>query len=220
MRHKKVLFISLLVFLSMLFLALAIPVIIIETRSKVINNDYQYLLSEGKIKEVKIDNVPLVKQEISCGYAIIEMLSEYYGIKVTEEELYQKNNSSISTSSTAGFVSEINETIKDIKHEAKTYLKNDELLLTINASLLKGRPVAIEWAAKLDGKWTLHWSVVTGMDNEHIYINNPYGYKEILSYQEFIDRCTFNAFSDMSIGYYLGFAYGLFSKNTIIACEE
>ena len=213
MNLKRIIILSI---ISILILALAIPFMIFGIRSKVIQEDYQYLLDGGRIADVKIEDVSLVKQDISCGYAIIEMLSEYYGAKVTEEDLYQKNNNSVSTASTAGFVKEINKVISGKDYKAKKYLKNDELLLAINASLLKGNPVAIEWAAKMEGQWTLHWSVVTGMDLEHIYINNPYGYKEVITYQEFLDRTSFKAFDNMPIGYYFGFAYGLFSKNTII----
>ena len=214
---KKIILKCLLVFLGLTVLALVIPFIVLAINSKMINNDYKYLLAEDKIEEVKID-VPLVKQEISCGYAILDMLSSFYGDRVTEEQLYKTNNEKITTSSIKGFVSEINKVLNK-NCSAQKYLKNDELLLAINASLINGNPVAICWAAKLDEEWTLHWSVVTGMDKEMIYVNNPYGYKEELSYEEFISRMTFNAFTNMPIGYKFGFAYGLFSKNTIIVIE-
>ena len=215
---KKIILKCLLIFLGLTVLALVIPFIILAINSKKINNDYSYLLTDNKLVDVKIENVPLVKQEISCGYAIIDMLSSYYGKRVTEEKLYKNNNERITTSSINGFVSEINKVLNK-KCSSNKYLKNDELLLAINASLIKGNPVAICWAAKLDEEWTLHWSIVTGMDKEIIYINNPYGYKEELSYEEFISRMTFNAFTNMPIGYKFGFAYGLFTKNTIIVIE-
>ena len=214
---KKIILKCLLIFLGLTVLALVIPFIILAINSKMINNDYKYLLAEDKIEEVKID-VPLVKQEISCGYAILDMLSSFYGDRVTEEQLYKTNNEKITTSSIKGFVSEINKVLNK-NCSAQKYLRNDELLLAINASLINGNPVAICWAAKLDDEWTLHWSVVTGMDKEMIYVNNPYGYKEEISYEEFISRMTFNAFTNMPIGYKFGFAYGLFSKNTIIVIE-
>lgn len=201
-----------------LLLAVAIPFLVLSIKSSVINNKYQYLLDNHEINEKKID-VPLVKQEISCGYAIIEMLSDYYGNKVSEEELYNRNNKGVSTSSTGGFVKEINKTIHRLKYTSKEYLKNDELLKQINKSLMNNNPVAIEWAAKLEDTWTLHWSIVTGMDLEKVYINNPYGYKEEITYSEFISRTTFKAFKNMNIGYEFGFAFGLFSKNTIIIAE-
>lgn len=212
---KKIALIISLSFVGLILLALAIPFSIYGIRSSTIDNSYSYLIKDNKITNKNID-VPLVKQNISCGYAIIEMLSTYYGKTVTEQELSDKNNGGVSTATTGGFVEEINRTIENVNYGSKEYLKNDELLLTINESLLKDRPVAVEWAAKLDNEWTLHWSVVTGMDQEHIYVNNPYGYKEVISYDEFISRTTFKAFDNMPLGYHFGFAFGLFSKNTVI----
>ena len=214
-KGKKIAIIVSSVIVVSLGLAVAIPFIILGIRSSAIDNAYSYLISEKKITDKKIE-VPLVKQEISCGYAIIEMLSSYYGNPISEEELYEQNNKSVSTATTSGFVSEINKRIKGKNYSAKDYLKNDELLLTINNSLLQDKPVPVEWAAKFGEEWTLHWSIVTGMDQQYIYVNNPYGYKETISYDEFISRTTFKAFTNMNIGYQFGFAFGLFSKNTII----
>lgn len=202
-----------------LALAVAVPFTVLGIRSSVIDNSYTYLLKDNKIVDKKIEGVPLVKQDISCGYAIIEMLSSYYGKTVTEEELYDKNNEGISTATTSGFVKEINRTIEGANYTSKEYLKNDQLLLNINKSLVNDKPVAVEWAAKLDNEWTLHWSIVTGMDQEKVYVNNPYGYIEEISYEEFISRTTFKAFKNMHIGYHFGFAFGLFSKNTIIVSK-
>ena len=101
------------VVVASLGLAVAIPFIILGIRSSAIDNAYSYLISEKKITDKKIE-VPLVKQEISCGYAIIEMLSSYYGNPISEEELYEQNNKSVSTATTSGFVSEINKRIKII----------------------------------------------------------------------------------------------------------
>ena len=217
-KKKKITLITTISISSALTLAVAIPFSIYGIRSAVIDNSYSYLFEENKLTNKTID-VPLVKQDISCGYAIIEMLSTFYGNTVTEEQLSDKNNGSVSTATTSGFVKEINETIENSNYTSKEYLKNDELLLTINKSLINNKPVAVEWAALLDNEWTLHWSIVTGMDQEHIYVNNPYGYKEEITYDEFISRTTFKAFENMPLGYHFGFAFGLFSKNTIIVSE-
>ena len=215
---KRIILIICLSFVALLTLGVAIPFSIYGIRSAAIDNSYSYLLKENKLTDKKID-VPLVKQDISCGYAIIEMLSTFYGNTVTEEQLSDKNKGAISTSTTSGFVEEINRTIENANYAAKEYLENDDLLVTINKSLLNDKPVAVEWAAKLDDEWTLHWSIVTGMDQEHVYINNPYGYKEEISFEEFISRTTFKAFENMHLGYHFGFAFGLFSKNTIIVSK-
>ncbi|MBR5990583.1 MAG: hypothetical protein IK034_01945, partial [Bacilli bacterium] len=46
----------------------------------------------------------------------------------------------------------------------------------------ENNPVAIEWAAKYEDEWTLHFSVVSGLDlsNDKVTIYNPYGYIENL----------------------------------------
>ncbi len=214
-RTKLIIFCCLSVVI-LLVLSLVIPFLIFGIRSMDTERDFSYLFVDRLIEDVRIENVPMVKQDISCGYAIIEMLSAYYGNPVTESELYEQNGQSVSTSSTTGFVGEINRTIPRKDFVSMEYLAADEMLLEINRSLLSGDPVAVEWAAKLDGEWTLHWSVVTGMDQEHVYVSNPYGYTETISYEKFISRTTFRAFDPMPFGYYFGFAYGLFSKNTII----
>ena len=56
-------------------------------------------------------------------------------------------------------------------------------------------------------------------DASYLYVNNPYGYYEAVSYEDFIARTTFSAFEKMPLGYSFGFAFGLFSKNTIIVPE-
>lgn len=216
---KKKIIISIISVFAALVLVLVAAFSVLAIRTAAVKTDYSYLLRENRISEVRIEGVPLVKQDISCGYAIIEMLSSYYGNPITEEELYEKNDHGVSTASTKGFVNEINDCIKATSYRSKEYLNNDELLLTIYRSLQNRNPVAVEWAAKLDGEWTLHWSVVTGMDANYLYVNNPYGYYEAVSYEDFIARTTFSAFEKMPLGYSFGFAFGLFSKNTIIVAE-
>ena len=55
-------------------------------------------------KKAKVTGIELVTQHISCGYATIEMMSTYYGKKVSEDDLNDKNNETISTSSSSGFL--------------------------------------------------------------------------------------------------------------------
>ena len=150
--------------LVIIALAILIPFIILGIRTNNINTEYEYLkLDEYYKDKVEVVGTELVTQEVSCGYASIEMISTYYGSKVSEADLDAKNKS-ISTSSTKGFLKEVNESIPSksfIKHE---YLKNDCLIKEIYESLKKGNPVVIEWAAKYEDVWTLHFSVVASLD--------------------------------------------------------
>jgi uncharacterized protein YvpB len=216
MKKRRLILIIVSSLIFTIVLAISIPFIVLGVKQSNMYKDYNYLFEENKIIEHKIEVVPLIKQDISCGYAIIEMMSLYYGNEITEKELYEKNNKSVSTQTTKGFVDEINNSIPNLNYVSYEYLSSDKLLLKINESICKDLLVAVEFAAKLEDEWTLHWAIVTGMDKEKIYINNPYGYKEEITYAEFISRTTFNAFENMPFFFNFGFAFGLFSKNTII----
>lgn len=199
-------------------LSLAIPFSILGIRSASLKADYTYLKNSAVYSQkVEVTGVELVEQHISCGYASIEMLSNYYGQKITEKELSVKNKGRITTSSSRGFLKEINKSIEGktfVKHE---YLKHDILLKEICISLKDNNPVAIEWAAKYKDEWTLHYSVVTGLDiaNDNVTIYNPYGYIENIGVDEFINRTSFKAYEKMPGFLQFGFAYGAFDKNTI-----
>ena len=99
----------------------------------------------------------------------------------------------------------------------KSYLANDTLLKQIHDSLVLQNPVALEWAAKYDNEWTLHFSLISSLDiaNDVVTIYNPYGYIEEITVKEFIDRTTFEAYKNMPLFLNFGFAFGAFEKNTI-----
>ena len=200
-----------------LVLALAIPFSVLAIRSANLNVDYSYLKDDASYKErVEVTGLELVKQHVSCGYASIEMISTYYGSPVTEDELDARNGA-ISTASTGGFIAEINKSIPSKSFVESSYLKNDELFKEIHTSLKNGNPVAIEWAAKYENEWTLHFSVVSALDlsNDNVTVYNPYGYIENVTTKEFVGRTSFNAYENMPLFLNFGFAFGAFDKNTI-----
>ena len=217
MKKKKLIIIISSAVVATLTLGVAIPFTILGIRTASIDNEYSYLIDDPNYYERASVGFGLKKQDISCGYATIEMMSEYYGDKVTEIELGKRNNGAITTQSSNGFLKEINKTITTQTFVKRSYLKNDELLKEIYASLKKENPVAIEWAAEYEGEWTLHFSVVTAIDFpcDDVTIYNPYGYTEDLSLKEFIDRTSFKAYENMPLFLAFGFAYGAFEKNTI-----
>ena len=200
-------------FLFVIALAVVVPFGILGIRTSRLNKDYEYLKTDATYsKKVEVTGINLVTQHVSCGYASIEMMSEYYGKKVTEDDLDSKNNGAVSTSSTSGFLKEINASIVEKEFIKKTYLTNDNYLKEIHDSLSKNNPVAIEWAAKYEDEWTLHFSVVTAMDlsNDQITIYNPYGYIENIPSDEFISRTTFKAYKNLPLFLNFGFAFGTF----------
>ena len=218
-KKPKIIVICITSFLFVLVLALVIPFTILGVKTSKMNKDYSYLKTDNEYSQkVEITNLNLVTQHISCGYATIEMLSNFYGNKVTEDDLDSKNNGAVSTSSTDGFLKEINASIPSKEFVKKTYLTNDDYLKEIHDSLAKNNPVAIEWAALFEEKeWTLHFSIVSGLDlaNNQVTIYNPYGYIESISADEFIGRTSFKAYKNLPLFLNFGFAFGAFHKNTL-----
>lgn len=217
MKKKKLIIIISSILVGALTLGVGVPFIILGIRTASMDAEYSYLIEDPNYYEKASVGFGLKKQDISCGYATIEMLSEYYGDKVTEIELGKRNNGAITTQSSNGFLKEVNKTITTQTFIKKSYLKNDELLKEIYQSLKNNNPVAIEWAAKYEDEWTLHFSVVTAIDFpcDDVTIYNPYGYTEDLTLKEFIDRTSFKAYEHMPLFLGFGFAYGAFEKNTI-----
>ena len=218
MKKKKLILIISASLVAILTLGVALPFAILGFRTASMNNDYAYLLEDSNYQEkVSVSGFSIKKQDVSCGYATIEMMSEFYGDKVDEIELAKRNDGAITTQSSNGFLKEINKTIATKTFIKKSYLKNDELIKEVYASIKNDNPVAIEWAAKLEEEWTLHFSVVTAVDLacDDITIYNPYGYTEDITAKEFIDRMSFKAYENLPFFLAFGFAYGAFEKNTI-----
>lgn len=218
---KKIIVASILGFIITLGLVVAIPFTVLGIRTSNLKADYSYLKEDTSYKDkVEISGLELVTQHVSCGYASIEMISTYYGNPVTEDDLDARNGA-ISTASTNGFLKEINKSIPSKTFNKRAFLKHDQLLKEIHDSLKKNNPVAVEWAAKYENEWTLHFSVIGGLDlqNDNITVYNPYGYIENVTIDEFIDRSTFNAYKNMPLFLNFGFAFGAFHKNTIFYAE-
>ena len=200
-----------------LTLAIAVPFINFAGKSNAIKKDYSYLKTSIYNSKVEVSGIDLVEQHISCGYATIEMMSSYYGTKITEDELSTKNKGRITTSSSNGFLKELKKSLPEKEFVKHSYLDNDVFLKEIHISLASGNPVAIEWAAKYEDNWTLHYSLVSGLDiaNNNVTILNPYGYIENITVDEFISRTSFEAYKPLPFFLSFGFAYGAFEKNTI-----
>ena len=221
-KTKIIVTISISSFVLALILATAIPFTVLAVKTNNLKSDYSYLKEDNAYKEkVEVVGLELVKQHVSCGYASIEMISSYYGNTVTEDDLDSRNGA-ISTSSTNGFLKEINKSIPNKTFTKRTYLKHDTLLKEIHDSLKSNNPVAIEWAAKYENEWTLHYSVVSGLDlaNDNVTIYNPYGYIENINVDEFISRTSFKAYKNIPLFLNFGFAFGAFGKNTIFYCAD
>ena len=217
MKKKKLFLIIISSIIVSLSLAVAIPFIILGINTSKIKADYMYLKEDANYQDkVEINGLELVTQHVSCGYATIEMMSSYYGDKVSEDDLDGRNRT-ISTSSSKGFLNGIKKSIPTKNFVMSDYLRSDELLKTIYEAIKNNNPVAIEWGAKYEGDWTLHFSVISALDikNDSVTVYNPYGYIEDINLDEFLDRASFESYSNIPLFLNFGFAYGAFHKNTV-----
>lgn len=210
---------SLVVAVAFVF-GIAFSVLAIRTNN--LKDDYAFVYrDEAYAKAITIDAIEPITQDVSCGYAVIEMFSVWNGGSITEESLYEQYGKVV-TSTGKSFCNEFNKQFPEYETQMYKYLKNSELIIKVYESLSRGIPVPFEWAALYGKEWTLHYSLVIGMDipNDTVIAANPYGYIEKLSLEDFLDRTSFEAFQKMPSFFQLGFAFGVFEKNTIFIAQK
>lgn len=210
-----ILIISSVIIATALVLGIAFANLSIKTNK--IDDDYSYIYTSEKYsKAVKVDNIEVIKQEVSCGYAVIQMFSDWNNGNITEKDLFNKYGKVVTSTGNA-FCKEFNNQFPEYDTKIYKYLKNSELIDKVYDTLASGIPVPFEWAAKYNGIWTLHYSLIIGMDiqNDKITVANPYGFIESLSVKEFLDRTSFKAFENVPFYYQLAFSFGIFEKNTV-----
>lgn len=209
------------IFLSIIICIAIVALAIREIRTRLMQDDYSSIYDNEKYQTpIKIENVEVITQDISCGYAVIEMFSAWNGGDVTEESLYNQYGKVV-TSTGNKFCQEMNKQFPEYKTEIHKYLKNTEFIDIMYDSLAAGMPVPFEWAALYGDQWTLHYSLIVGADipNDKITVANPYGYYEEITVEELLARTSFEAYEDMPLFMKMGFAIGLFEKNTIYSVK-
>ena len=146
------------------------------------------------------------------------VFSSWNGGDVTEDSLY-KQYGTIVTSTGNGFCEEMNKQFPEYDTEIHKYVKNTEFVDIMYDTLDRGKPVPFEWAALYGDEWTLHYSLIVGADipNDKITVANPYGYYEELTLKELLDRTSFKSYKNMPFFMKMGFAIGMFEKNTIFS---
>ena len=217
---KKVLRITGIILIAIICIAAA-TLIIEEVRTKNTQDDCSNIYTDEKYQTpVKIDNVEVITQDVSCGYAVIEMFSAWNGGNVTEESLYEQYGKVV-TSTGDKFCEEMNKLFPEYETEIHKYVKNTEFVDIMYETLASGKPVPFEWAALYGDEWTLHYSLIIGADipNDIISIANPYGYYEEITLEELLNRTSFQAYKNMPLFLRLGFAVGIFEKNTIFSVK-
>ena len=181
-------------------------------------NDYSSIYKNEKYqKAVFVQGITVFPQKYSCGYAVIQMIAQWNNNPALTEEALFNEYGKIVTSTGKALAKEMNLKIPEYKTRMYKYLKNTKLIDKVYDSLAAGVPVPFEWAAKKGDEWTLHYSLITGLDisADKIIVANPYGFVEEISIQEFFDRTSFDAYEKMPLFIRLGFAYGVFEKNAV-----
>ena len=222
MKKRKVLLIVLAAVLAVIILIPAVALIVLQVRTNAILDDISGVFENEKYKTpVSVEGVTVIKQDVSCGYAVIEMFAKWQGEAITEKTLYDEYGKVVTSTGNA-FCEEMNKRVPQYTTTARKYLKNRELIDLVYDNLASGIPVPFEWAAQFEGEWTLHYSLVVGMDIPHdrVTVANPYGYMEELSVRVFLNRTSFEAYESMPFFLKLGFAFGVFEKNTVFTVEK
>lgn len=195
---------------------------VLQVRTDSLHDDFTAVLNNARYHaSVQVSGVEPIVQDVSCGYAVIEMFSSWEGGNVTEESLYDEYGGVV-TSTGSSFCDEMNKRFPRYRTTMRAYLTDSELLTAVHDSLEAGVPVPFEWAARHDGEWTLHYSIVTGMDlaGGRVTVANPYGYTEVLPPDELLSRTSFEAYADMPLYLRLGFAFGVFEENAVFIPER
>ncbi len=205
------------IIICLLILVCAAALVRLHMKTTAIQNDYSAVFRDEKYQRpVRADGVEVITQDVSCGYAVLEMFSRWNGGDLTEEDLYAEYGKVV-TSTGKAFCEEMNKRFPAYTTTMRSDLTNTELLDTVYACLSEGKPVPVEWAALYGDDWTLHYSLIVGMDipNDTVTVANPYGYMEEVSVAEFLERTSFEAYEHMPLFLKLGFAFGFFEKNTV-----
>ena len=205
------------VIIVLIFVAMAGLLIKLQIQTGQILTDYSTIYENKKYgTPVYVEGVEVITQDVSCGYACIEMFSAWNGGCLTEEDLYDEYGKVI-TSTGDKFCEEMNKRFPEYTTTIHKYMTNTDLIDAAYDNLANGVPVPFEWAAKNGDVWTLHYSLLVGMDipNNKISVANPYGYVEEISVDEFLQRTSFEAYENMPLYFKLAFAIGMFEKNTI-----
>ena len=196
---------------------------LLKIKTNKILDDYSNIYKDEKYQQsYLIDDIDVIKQDVSCGYAVIELFARWNNnFDLTENSLYDEYGKVV-TSTGKSFEKEMNKQFSDYTTTMYKYLKSSVLIDKVYESLAKGVPVPFEWAAKYENTWTLHYSLIIGIDvaSDKITISNPYGYLEEISIDEFISRTSFKAYEKMPVFLKFGFAFGIFEKNAIFIVEK
>ena len=102
----------------------AIELTALQIRTKAVLDDYSPVYENEKYqKPIMIEGINVIEQNVSCGYAVIEMFSSWNGSQITEQSLYDQYGKVV-TSTGKAFCKEMNKQFPDHHTTMYRYLKN------------------------------------------------------------------------------------------------
>ena len=81
---------------------IAVALIMLQLRISAILNDISGIRDNEKYKTpVYVDGIEVITQDVSCGYAVIEMFAAWSGKNITEESLFSEYGSVVTSTGDA-----------------------------------------------------------------------------------------------------------------------
>ena len=142
MKKLKLILIILGSIIALLIATILIALAINNAKAAELIDDYSSILTDPKYQTaITIDNAKFIKQDVSCGYAVIEMFGKWTGNdQLTEASLYDQYEKVV-TSTGASFEKEMNTQFPAYKTTMHKNLKASELIDKVYDSLKAGIPV-------------------------------------------------------------------------------
>lgn len=108
-------------------------------------------------------NVFKQKTDYTCGPSCLKMVFDYFGLKLTEEQIAKLAGTTVDGTAPEKLVSCSN------KLGFEAHYKVNSSISDIKKFLNKRVPVIVDWFSVDEG----HYSVVVGMDSQNIYLADP-----------------------------------------------
>lgn len=131
------------VVVAIIICIIVVAQVVLQSRTSAILNDISGIRDNEKYKTpVYIDGIEVIKQDVSCGYAVIEMFAAWSGKKITEESLFDEYGSVV-TSTGDSFCAEMNKRFSEYTTTIHKYLPNTELIDKISRQPCKRNARAV-----------------------------------------------------------------------------
>lgn len=125
-------------------------------------------------------NLPRIAEitNVHCGPATLQMLFENIGVRVSQDEIVEAAGSSLKRLRRYGMsMGEMATAVGRISSSSQFWMKDNCEISDLKLLLERGIPVGVEWQGEFlqySDEDNGHYSVVTHLDGDKIYIADPY----------------------------------------------